>query len=125
MSDPLLGIVVVLTAVAVALGSAWLFRRMERRRVHQAPLDLTALTSAVTLFSDAVCSRCDAARDALVESGVDFEELRFDHHRDLVEAVGVTGVPLIVARDPDGAEIGRIVGKPSRRALRRLLAEVG
>lgn len=58
-------------------------------------------------------------------AGTEFEEIRFDHHRDLVEAVGVAGVPVIVARAPDGTELDRIVGKPSRRALRRLLARVG
>jgi glutaredoxin len=121
----MVSVVVVAAAAAVALGSAALFRRMERRRVRQAPLDLTGLNSAVTLFSDTGCTRCDLAREALVAAGVDFEELHFDHHRDMVEAVGVTGVPMIVARAPDGTELDRIVGKPSRRALRRLLARVG
>jgi glutaredoxin len=125
MSDPTLTLVVVVAAIAVSLGSAAIFRRVERRRVRRVPLDLTVITGAVTLFSDAGCARCDLAREALISAGAEFEEIRFDHHRDLVEAVGVTGVPVIVARAPDGTELDRIVGKPSRRALRRLLARVG
>jgi glutaredoxin len=124
MTEPEIRLIVVLAAVAVSLGAAFGFRRLERRRVEKALLDLSPLTSAVTLFTDAGCSRCDQARDMLEAAGVEFEEIRFDHHPDVVEAVGVTGVPLVVARRPDGTEIDRIAGKVSPRALERLLALV-
>lgn len=124
MDEPIARIVVVVAAVVVALGVALFFRLVERRRVERTALDLTPLSSAVTLFTDAGCARCDAARAALIEAGAEFEEFRFDHHPEVLEAVGVTGVPLIVARAPDGTEIGRIVGKVRTPALRRLLARV-
>jgi glutaredoxin len=122
MSEPLVRFLVVAAAVAVAIGVALGFRMSERRRVAKAPLDLVTLRSAVTLFSDDGCANCDQARSALVAEGVDFEEFRYDHHRDVFTAVGVFGVPLIVVKDEAGDEVGRIAGRTSARAVRRLIA---
>lgn len=125
MSEPTLRVLVIAAAVLVSLGAALAFRALERRRVERSPLDLSGLSEAITLFTDAGCFRCDQARDMLTDAGAEFEEIRFDHHPDIAAEVGVTGVPLIVARAPDGTEIDRIAGKVTKRTLRRLLARVG
>jgi glutaredoxin len=125
MSEPALRVLVIAAAALVSVSVVLVFRALERRRVQRAPLDLSGLSRPVTLFTDAGCSRCDQARDMLADAGVEFEEIRFDHHPDIVAEVGVTGVPLVVARAPDGTEIDRIAGRVTRRALRRLLARVG
>jgi glutaredoxin len=122
MSEPVVRVLVVAAAVAVAIGVGLGFRLSERRRVTRAPLDLGSLRAAVTLFSDAGCANCDQARAALVAEGVDFEEFRYDHHQDVFTAVGVSGVPLIVVKNEAGDEVGRIAGRTSPRAVRRLLA---
>lgn len=122
MSEPVVRVVVVAAAIAVAIGVALGFRMNERRRVAKAPLDLGSLRSAVTLFSDAGCTNCDQARAALIEEGVEFEEFRYDHHEDVFTAVGVSGVPLIVVKNKAGEEKGRIAGRTSVRAVRRLVA---
>lgn len=124
MSEPVVRILVVAAAVAIAIGVALGFRLSERRRVAKAPLDLGTLRSPVTLFSDAGCTNCDQARTALQEEGVDFEEFRYDHHPEVFAAVGVSGVPLIVVKDEAGDEMGRIAGRVSPRALRRLTGRV-
>ncbi|HUG74103.1 MAG TPA: glutaredoxin domain-containing protein [Acidimicrobiia bacterium] len=122
MSEPVVRVLVVAAAIAVAIGVALGFRLNERRRVAKAPLDLGSLRSAVTLFSDAGCANCDQARAALVAEGVNFEEFRYDHHKDVFATVGVSGVPLIVVKDQAGDEVGRIAGRASPRAVRRLVA---
>jgi glutaredoxin len=122
MSEPVVRVLVVAAAVAVAIGVGLGFRLSERRRVTRAPLDLGSLRAAVTLFSDTGCANCDQARAALVAEGVDFEEFRYDHHQDVFTAVGVSGVPLIVVKNEAGDEVGRIAGRTSPRAVRRLLA---
>lgn len=122
MNEPVVRFLVVAAAIAIAIGVALGFRLSERRRVTRAPLDLSSLRSAVTLFSDAGCTNCDQARAALVTEGVDFEEFRYDHHTDVFRAVGVSGVPLIVVKNEAGDEMGRIAGRVSAPRLRRLLA---
>lgn len=120
MSDLAVPITLVVMAVVVAVAIAYLARRVARSRVQVAPLDVSTLTSTVTLFTDAGCTNCDDARQQLEGAGVTFEEFRFDHHPEVFATVGVTGVPLIVVRGPDGSEQDRIAGKVSAADLRRL-----
>lgn len=120
MTEPTVRILVVAMAIVVALGVAVLFRVRERRKAQRGLLDLTSLESPITLFSDAGCRTCDAARAALETAGIAFEEFRHDHHADVFERVGVTAVPLIVRRGDDGSEVSRIAGAVTAAGLRRL-----
>ena len=125
MSDIWIRVLVALAIVAIGLGATAVVRIRERRRAALAPLDLTGVSGRVLLFTDSACRRCDAARLALESAGVEFREIAYQHEPDLMRRVGVTGVPLIVGRRVDGAEVGRIAGKPGERAIKRLVHRLG
>ncbi|MEX2419386.1 MAG: hypothetical protein WD652_03315 [Acidimicrobiia bacterium] len=108
-------------AVAFAVGAS----RFTRRRAETAALDLGGIAGRVVFFADEACKRCPAARDALVASGVEFEEIRYGDDPQRFRATGATAVPLVVVRDPRGAELGRIAGELHPRALRALLEGAG
>ena len=121
MSEPVLRAILVGAVVVAAAAVVLWARYLERRRSVRARLDLSGLTGSVILFSDAGCRTCDQARKALQRAEVAFEEIRYDAHPEVARRVGVTAVPLVVVRDDEGAEVGRIAGRVRRRALRRLL----
>jgi len=121
VADAAIRVLIGVAAASAAVGVAALGRRLERRDVVKSPLDLTRIEGRVVLFSDAACARCDEARAALETIGASFEEVASDTHPGMLEAAGVTAVPLIVVRRPDGSEAGRIAGKVSLRRLRRLV----
>ena len=120
MTEPTVRILLVVLALVAAFGFAVFFRTRERRKAQYGLLDLTSLDSPITLFSDAGCRTCDAARAALETAGIAFEEFRHDHHADVFARVGVTAVPLIVRRSDDGTEVFRIAGAVTATGLRKL-----
>ena len=119
------GVVLALAAVASALAFAWGANRLTRQRAERAPIDLTDIDGRVVFFSDTVCRRCDAAREALTSAGAHFEEVRYGDDPARFRATGAPAVPLIVVRDAGGAEVGRIAGEVRARVLRALLAKAG
>ncbi len=125
MADPWVRALIGLGAVAAAVGVGFGARVASRRRIEVRPLDLTGIEGRVVFFSDAACLRCDEARAELQDAGVAFEEVAYDAHPGRLQAAGVTAVPLIVVRAPDGGEVGRIAGRVDPRRLRRLLARSG
>lgn len=125
MSDVVVRLLVATAVVAVGLGAAAGARIRDRRRAALAPLDLSAVEGRLLFFTDSGCRRCAVARTRLDDLAVEYQEIAYQHEPDLMRRVGVTGVPLIVARDAAGTEVARIAGPPSRRALRRLLFRAG
>ena len=105
-------------AVAVALSA----RVLERRRAAVAPLDLTGFEGRLLLITSADCRSCEQARALLNKAESEFVEVTFEHDGDRLRAAGVKAVPLLVGRDINGREVGRIAGKIGRRSLARLLA---
>ena len=122
MSDPLLRVVIVLVAVGVVLGGAWLGRGRLRRHVKRTPLRLEEVEGRVLFFTDVACRRCDLMRDRLVALAAGFAEIAFNHEPDLHRAIGVTGVPLLVVRDGSGRIVDRVAGVASVRRIRRALS---
>jgi hypothetical protein len=114
----------VLAALVVA-GAGHLRRFLRGRAATAGPLDLTGVEGRVVFFSDAACPTCDAARARLRASRVPFREIGYHEDPAAHRRAGVTAVPLTVVRGSDGGEVGRIGGRPSRRALRRLLGRAG
>lgn len=119
------GVVFAALAVITALGFAYGANRWVRRRAETARLDLSGITGRVVFFSDAVCRKCPDAREALVAGGVDFEEIRYGDDPARFRATGAPAVPLVVVRDAQGEEVGRIAGEVRARELRRLLTRAG
>jgi len=119
------GIVFAVIAVASAVAFAYGATRLIRHRAQTARLDLTGIEGRVVFFSDTACRRCPAARDALVSAGVDFEEIRYGDDPARFRATAAPAVPLVVVRDEDGTEVGRIAGEVRARDLRGLLRRAG
>lgn len=107
-SDPRL-IVAAVAVGAALLVAIWAHRR-ERRRAQRSVLDLTGLEGRVLFFTDATCTRCDIVRAHLEGLGVEFTEIVYGVDPATHRRVGVTGVPLLVIRDRDGAEVHRFAG---------------
>ena len=114
-----------LVAVASALLFAWGANRLIRRRAERVPIDLTGIEGRIVFFSDAACRRCDAARERLAASGVAFEEVRYGDDPARFRATGTPAVPLVVVRDADGAEVGRIAGEVRAGELQAMLEKAG
>ncbi len=122
MSDARLALAMVV--VAAALTVAGIARVVQRRRSALRPLHLDELPSGLVLFTDSGCRRCARAREVLRFGGVQFTEVAYDQDPDAFSKSGVTAVPLLVAIAPDGREVGRIAGRLTLQALRRLTARL-
>jgi len=123
MSDP--RFFVALGAVAVAgLVALWAHRR-ERRRAVRAPLDLTGVDGRVVFFSDAACTRCDIVRSHFEALSAEFVEIAYDRDPEAHRRIGVTGVPLVVIRDDEGAEVRRLAGVMPKARLAAVLPRDG
>ncbi|MEX0826317.1 MAG: hypothetical protein WD184_06165 [Acidimicrobiia bacterium] len=119
------GLIFAALSVAMAVAFAFGAIRWTRRRADTAVLDLSGVAGRVVFFSDEACRRCPAARDALAASGVEFEEIRYGDDPQRFRATGATAVPLVVVRDSQGAESGRIVGEVRAGKLAVLLKQAG
>ena len=117
----LLSVAIAIAALGVAGGA----RILQRRRAALQPLHLERLPTGLILFTDAHCRRCRTARQVVVAGGVPFAELAYDQEPDLFRATGAGAVPLLVARAPDGREVGRIAGRVTPRSLARLVERMG
>lgn len=146
------GVVVLLVAVVAALGfGAWRaltdgrFRgtHVVRRASTLAP-DVTEPAPAPLLegtpwsgelgqratllqFSSAFCAPCRATRRVLADvaglvPGVSHIEVDAEQHLDLVRRVGVLRTPTTLVLGPDGREVSRAAGAPSKQAV---LASLG
>jgi glutaredoxin len=124
MSEPLVRVILVVGIVLAAAAIARIAFILRAHRAAAARVDVSGLTGRVILFTESSCPTCTAARSALEASGVPYEEVSYSERPDELRAAGVEAVPLIVVRDPAGAVIGQMAGKPSEKALERLLRDV-
>ena len=125
MSDLWVRALIAAVFVLAALVIAATARDRQRRRAAVAPLDLSGIEGRVVLFTDITCTKCDEARSVLRHRGVEFVEIAYDRDPERFGEVGVEAVPVLVARGPDGGEVGRIAGKVTTRGLVRLLSRMG
>lgn len=118
---------VIFAAVSVVMAVAFAFgaTRWTRSRADRATLVLSGIAGRVVFFSDEACRKCTAARDALIASAVNFEEIRYGDDPARFRATGAPAVPMVVVRDPDGTEVGRIAGEVRESELRGLLKRAG
>ena len=114
-----IGGAVAAAAIAVRIGSA-----LQNRKARATALDLSDIDGRLVLLTERSCSNCDEVRRLLEDRDVVFSEVAYEDDSARMERIGVTDVPLLVARDDSGVEVGRIAGLPRRRALARLLAAV-
>lgn len=125
MDDPVVRLLAAAAIVLVGVAASLLSRRRQRMRTADRSLDVSAFRGRVLLFTDSRCRSCRAARHRLGAAGVAFDEIAHDHEPEMVAAAGVTGVPLLVVRDPAGTIVGRIAGRVRRRELSGILRRAG
>jgi hypothetical protein len=106
-----------------AAAAAYAANRLRAARAAAAPVDVSGFEGRILLFTERSCRSCPVVRTMLEEAGAGFEEVRYEDRPEDHRRAGVGAVPLLVARDASGAVIGRIAGRPSKRALRRLLRD--
>jgi hypothetical protein len=110
---------------AAAAAAGYGANRLRARRAASAPVDVSGLAGRLLLFTEHYCASCTAVRSMLEEAGAGFEEIRYEESPEMHRRAGVASVPLLVARDAGGVVTGRIAGRASKRALRRLLEAAG
>jgi thiol-disulfide isomerase/thioredoxin len=118
---------VVVTALAVAVGVFWRRREGRVRTVIAAPettvplaaLGVDPMAAEVTLlqFSSAFCAPCRSTRRVLTEVTrlvpvVRHVEVDAESHLDAVRAFGVRSTPTTLLIGRDGRVVNRVVGEP-------------
>ncbi|QIG44678.1 thioredoxin family protein [Nocardioides anomalus] len=78
-------------------------------------------------FSSAFCAPCRATRRTLedvarIVPGVTHLEVDAEHHLDLVRRLGILRTPTTLVLDPDGREVTRASGAPTKQAVIASLA---
>jgi thiol-disulfide isomerase/thioredoxin len=73
-------------------------------------------------FSSAFCAPCRATRRVLDEvativPGVLHVEVDAEHHLDLVRRLGILRTPTTLVLDPEGREVSRASGAPTKQAV--------
>ena len=73
-------------------------------------------------FSSAFCAPCRATRRVLEEiagvtPGVVHLEVDAEHHLDVVRRLGILRTPTTLVLDPDGEEVTRATGAPSKQQV--------
>jgi thiol-disulfide isomerase/thioredoxin len=135
------GAVVALAAVVFALAFGLWRRRVDGRfreaRDHGAETGESllagtpwqeALGERATLlqFSSAFCAPCRTTRVVLADvaagqPGVVHVEVDAEQHLDLVRTLGIMRTPTTIVLGPDGRELGRAAGAPTREQVLRSL----
>ena len=78
-------------------------------------------------FSSAFCAPCRATRRVLADvativPGVRHVEVDAEHHLDLVRRLGILRTPTTLVLDPEGREVSRAAGAPTKQAVIASLA---
>jgi thiol-disulfide isomerase/thioredoxin len=143
------GLLVLAVAIVLALGLG-LWRALTdgrfrgTHRVRGAGDTATATTTASVLagtaydgqlgeratllqFSSAFCAPCRATRRVLEDvaamvPGVLHVEVDAEHHLDLVRALGIVRTPTTLVLDPNGREVSRASGVPTKQVVIASLA---
>jgi thiol-disulfide isomerase/thioredoxin len=80
-------------------------------------------------FSSAFCAPCRATRHVLgdvaaTQPGVSHIEVDAEHHLDVVRRLGILRTPTTLVLGPDGREVTRAAGAPTRQQVLDTLAEL-
>lgn len=110
--------VLALLVVVIARGT-----RRWQRPTHE-PVDVSEadLPAGIVLFTSTECEKCRAARDIVKTLDAPLREVTWELEPGLLDAVGVTAVPLTIIIGSDGEVASQVVGVPSKRKLERTLA---
>lgn len=130
------GLVVLLTAIALAAVLALTHRRYDGRlKPRQSSSDLRPLLpgaagerATLVQFSSAFCAPCRATRSILADiasvvPGVALVEIDAEAHLDLVRQLDILKTPTTLVLDDRGVEVSRAVGQPRKTAVLAALGQ--
>jgi glutaredoxin len=119
MNEAALRLVVVGAIAAVALVVVWLLRRRAQRT--GSPVDVTDLVTgrAAVVFTKDDCRTCVRTLERLRSLEIPVVQIRAEEHPGELASRAITGVPVTVIVDEDGASRGQFRGLPPVRSLRR------
>lgn len=119
MAETLLRILVIAAVLVVAAGVAYL----SRRQAYHAPIDITGaqFSPGLVVFTSTECIRCKVVLAAAKATGAPLREVTYEIEAPLHERLGVTGVPLTLVVDPDGAVAAQFAGLVRSGRLQRAL----
>lgn len=125
MSGQVLRLVFVLGIVVVAIGAAYLARKLAKP-VHPAiTVGEVGDRPGVVLFTSTDCSNCKEAIATLERASIPFREVTYDLEPHRFVAWDVLAVPMTVVVDGDGKLIEAISGVPRRKVLTRAVQAAG
>lgn len=115
----LVRVVIVVAAVAAALGVAGLSRRWAGRRGM--PIEVSGLLEGpgAVIFTKDDCATCVEMLDRLATVGLPIRQVRAEEEPDELERRSVTAVPVTVIQDGAGRPRAQFRGMASASALRR------
>jgi hypothetical protein len=119
MNAELIRVVIVATAVAAALGTAWLLRRRAARRGMS--LDVSDLLEGpgVVVFTKDDCATCGEMLSRLTTLGLPIRQVRAEDEPEELEKRLVDSVPVTIIQDGTGRSRAQFRGLAPPGALRR------
>lgn len=123
MTDLAVRILVVAGVVLIALGIAFVLRKVQPPVHPTIDVSGLGLPAGIVLFTSTDCTTCGAARDVLRREGAYFREVTWELEGRLLEKAGVEAVPLLIVLDDQGQTVAQVAGVPRGRSLRRALAQ--
>jgi len=117
MSDPLVRLLVAMAVVAIAVGIAFVAKKL-RKPIHPTVRvgDLGD-RPGVILFTSTDCTNCKGAIARLKDLAIPYREVTHELEPQRFEDWEVVAVPLIVVVDADGNAASVFSGVPPKRAL--------
>ncbi|NNC93801.1 MAG: hypothetical protein HKN80_15060 [Acidimicrobiia bacterium] len=125
MSTEMARLVIVVVAVAAALGVAWLSRRWAGRR--GVPVEVSGLLDGpgAVIFTKDDCPTCVEMLGRLASLGLPIRQVRAEDEPDELEKRSVNAVPVTVIQDGAGRPRAQFRGLVPAGALRRAARRVG
>lgn len=68
-----------------------------------------------------MCGECVGLKLGLHSKGIPYREIDITHNPEAVEKYGVTGIPVSIIQDEEGAELSRLVGARPPELLEEML----
>ena len=117
MSDATIRLIVALVVVVVALGVAYLAKKV-RRPIHpEVVVGDIGDRPGIVMFTSTDCSTCKKAIDRLKAASLPFREVTHELEPARFETWEVVAVPLTVFVDVDSHVVAALTGVPSKRAI--------
>ena len=125
MSDPIVRLAIVVAVVAVAIGVAWILRRVANPPHPSVTVGDVGERPGIVLFTSTTCPTCKEVIALLQDMSLPYREVTSDLEAHRFDTWGIVAVPVTVVVDRDSTVVAAMSGGPRRRALARAAADAG